>query len=121
MKDRAFTLIELLSILVILGVITIVGVPTMVTSSKKSKERDYNEFRQTVSNAAEVYVETHQDKYITLKNTNNATATIDINDLISVGLLNSQLTNPNTNQTIFETGGTVTAKNVNGTITYTYP
>lgn len=121
MKNRAFTLVELLSILVILGIITIVGVPSIASSSKKTKERDYNEFKQTVKNAAEVYVETHQDKYVNLKKVNNATETIEINDLIAVGLLNSHLVNPNTNKTVYEEGGSVTAKNETGTITYTYP
>lgn len=121
MNNKGFTLIELLAILVILGVITLVAVPSMITTNQNSKNKDYEEFKQTVINAAEVYVETHPDKFPNIK-TNGQTATVTLDDLVAVGLLNSNLTNPNTNKAIFEQGGggTISVKNNGGTLTYTY-
>ena len=59
--NKGFTLVELLAVLFILSVITIVAVPNVITTNQKSKEKDIAEFKKTVENAAEVYVETHLD------------------------------------------------------------
>lgn len=117
-SNKAFTLIELLAIIVVLGVITIVAVPSIATSNKKMKERDYNEFCQTVKNAAEIYVETHQDKteVINLK-AGTSSYEIPVEDLIATGLLNSNLKNPNTNSPV---SGSVTATKSGSKINYTF-
>ena len=119
LNNRGFTLIELLAIIVILGIITIVAVPSIEMSNKNSKERDYNEFCQTVKNAAEIYVETHQDNSEVKKLKNSGTTiSISIEDLVATGLLNSGLKNPKTNAIV---GGSVTASKSGSKIIYTYP
>ncbi|MBR3898400.1 MAG: type II secretion system protein [Bacilli bacterium] len=118
-NKKGFTLIELLAILVILGIITLVAVPNVLSTISRSKTRDYEEFKQTVINAAEVYVETHPDKYPNIK-TPGQSATVTTDDLVTVGLLNSNMTNPDTKKTIFESGGTISVQNSGGTLTYTY-
>ncbi len=117
---NGFTLVELLAILVILGIITIVAVPSVITTNQKANENDYNEFKKTVENAAEVYIETHLEQ----KPTKDGMTTVSINNLIEVGLLNGNLINPKTNKTIDSEKNNatsfVTVENKNGTITYTY-
>lgn len=116
--NRAFTLIELLSIIVLLGVITIVSVPSIATSSKKSKERDRQEFLQTVKNAAEVYVETHQDiDGIQKLKAGISTYCVNIDDLIATGLISSNLKNPDSNANV---RGSVTASMSLNKINYDY-
>lgn len=100
--NKGFTLVELLAVLFILSVITIVAVPNVITTNEKSKEKDIAEFKKTVENAAEVYVETHLDTdwVVDLKKNGNPHC-ININDLIvdketgtGVNLLNPNLKNP---------------------------
>lgn len=118
-KNRGFTLIELLAILVILGVITLVSVPNVIRSKQISQQRDLEEFKKTVENAAEVYVETHPEKYPTIKSPGQST-TVSIDELITAGFLNSNMTNPQTNNSIIESGGIVSVNNNNGSLTYTF-
>lgn len=117
--NKAFTLIELLGIIVLLGVITIVAVPSIVSSSKKTQDRDYNEFCQTVKNAAEVYIETHQDidDIQKLKAGTITTYSISIDDLIATGFINSSLKNPKTNSTV---SGNITVSKAGSKMSYTY-
>jgi len=116
--NKAFTLIELLAIIVILGVITIVSVPSIATSNKKTKERDHEQFCQTIKNAAEVYIETHQDiegiKKLKAGTINSYTITID--DLIATGFINSNLKDSNG----ASVGGSITASKSGSKIVYSY-
>lgn len=97
--NKAFTLVELLAVLFILGVMTVVAVPNVITTNQKSRKNDIEEFKKTVENAAEVYVETNlklkevQD----LKN-NGFQLCITKDKLLpnvnKAGLLNPKLKNP---------------------------
>lgn len=124
---KGFTLVELLAILMILGVITLIAAPAIVSTNKKSIDNDYEEFKKTIENAAEVYVETHLDDIdvINLKN-NGSSMNIDASTLISSGLINGGMKNPKvkpdssgsekiSNQNIY-----VTASKESNTIKYTY-
>ncbi len=113
--NKGFTLVELLAVLVILGTITIIAVPNVITTNQKMAENDYNEFKNTVENAAEIYMETHIDQ----KPVAGETKHISIKTLKDAGFINSNLINPQTKNIISDTD-TITVKNSNGTITYTY-
>lgn len=125
--EKGFTLIELLAILVILGVITLVAAPAIVSTNKKSLENDYKEFKQTIENATEIYVETHLDEanVQSLKNSGIST-NIPVSVLISSGLLNGEMKNPNVksdgsgNEKIIKQDIYVTASKNSSVITYTY-
>ena len=116
--NKGFTLVELLAILVVLGIITLVAVPGVITTNEKSRENDYNEFKKTVENAAEVYVETHIDDYKALKTTNGAQEIIDVDILKEVGLINSNLINPNTGEVV--EGDIIIVSNDNGLLVYEF-
>ena len=112
---KGFTLVELLAVLVILGVITLVAVPSVITTNQKSVENEYNEFKKTVENAAEIYMETHIDQ----KPGVGETKSISVKVLKDAGFINSNLTNPKTKNVISD-DDTISVKKENGTITYTY-
>lgn len=114
---KGFTLVELLAIMALLGVLLLVAVPNIANDNKQSKEREYNEYKKTIENAAEVYVETSDDTYADLKNNNGVTATIQLSELKGAGVLKENLKNPKTNQLA---DGSVSAVNQNGMIKYTY-
>ena len=126
--NNGFTLVELLAVLFILGVITLVSVPNVITTNKKSKENDIKQFKKTVENAAEVYVETHLDlpEVHNLKN-NGIELCISTQKLITsdengdtAGLINSNLKNPKNNTEISSLYASVIAKLEDGEIVYTY-
>lgn len=117
---KAFTLVELLAIFAILGAIVLVSVPSIVSTNKKSEENNYNQYKESVENAAEIYVETHPDKFANVKFTNGATATINTDDLVASGTIQGTLKNPRTNVQLVNEPSSVTVKNQDGTLIYTY-
>ena len=124
--NKGYTLIELLAILFILGIITIVTVPNLITTNKKSKEKEINEFKKTVENAAEIYVETHLDlEEIKQLKENNKPLCINIKKLIidsekGAGLLSPETINPETNTTLSNLNASVQVTKNNGEIIYKY-
>ena len=117
---NGFTLVELLAILAILGAIVLVSVPSIVSTNKKSQENNYNQYKENIENAAEIYVETHPEKYASLKSTNNTTVTIPTEDLVASGVIQGTLTNPKTDVQLINEASSVTVKNQSGTLIYTY-
>ena len=114
--NKAFTLVELLAVLFLLGVITLVSVPNVIDTNKKQKEKEINEFKKTVENAAEVYVETH----LSIKDNLVSENCISLNKLVDAKLLNSNLINPIDNKKIIDSNSFVKALNQNGKIVYEY-
>ncbi len=117
---NGFTLVELLAILAILGAIVLVSVPSIISTNKKSQEQNYDQYTTNIENATEIYIETHPDRYATLKTTNNTTVTINTEDLVASGVIQGTLTNPKTNVQLINEASSVTVKNQNGTLIYTY-
>lgn len=115
--NKGFTLVELLAVLFVLGIITIVTVPSVITTNQKSVQKDINEFHKTIENAAEVYVETHQD----LKKSGTSFC-VNVSTLEDYGLLSGNLQNPDPdhNDTVDNLNASVDVKKIGSEITYTY-
>ena len=107
---KGFTLIELLAVLVIIGVITLVTVPNIINTNKKSVDNDYKEFKQTVENATETYVELRPEVKEEIKI--KGSIEITLKNVADAGLLNKNMTNPKTGKEIGE-------KDVNYIVTVT--
>lgn len=126
--NKGFTLVELLAVIFILGIITTVAVPNIVTTNKKSTENNITQFKKTVENAAEVYVETHLDLQEVQDLKNNGTVLcIPIKRLITnednpdgVGLLNPNLKNPKNGVEIISLNSSIKATKNNNEIIYEY-
>ena len=83
MKKNGFTLVELLSIVVILGIIVVVALPQISGSIGSKKEKQYNKIVKIVENAGKVYL------------TENVTRdSVSIDKLIKSDYLTSGLKNP---------------------------
>ena len=83
MKKNGFTLVELLSIVVILGIIVVVALPQISGSIGSKKEKQYNKIVKIVENAGKVYL------------TENGTMdSVSIDILIKNDYLTSGLKNP---------------------------
>ena len=82
MKKNGFTLVELLSIVVILGIIVVVALPQISGSIGSKKEKQYNKIVKIVENAGKVYL---------TENGTRDSVSIDIlikNDYLTSGLKN---------------------------------
>ena len=117
---KGFTLVELLAVLVILGAIILVAVPSLISTNKASEENEYSECKTTIENAAEAYVESHPDKYADLKNGTTTSVTISTETLVSAGLVEGNMVNPQTGSRIINEASYVSVKNNSGVLTYTY-
>lgn len=126
--NKGFTLVELLAVLTILSVITLVAVPNVITMNKKTRQNDIEQFKRTVENAAEVYVETHLDlEWVQELKNNNVSHCIDIKDLIvdmdkskGSSLLNPNLKNPENNTAVSSLTVSILVKKVDNELVYEY-
>lgn len=106
---NAFTLIELLAIVVFLGVIVLVAVPSLINSNKVSKNNEIEDFNENISVACEAYAAT-----------NTSATSVTVRNLIDNGYLKKSLTNPETEKKVYDENGTVKITKTNGEITCTY-
>lgn len=128
--NKGFTLVELLAVLFILSVITIVAVPNVVNTNKNSKENELEQFKKTIENAAEVYVETHleNEDVKNLKQSANGAYCIPLSKLLpssdtnqGAGLISQNLKDPDGNSiTSLTSSVSVLATKVDGEIKYEY-
>ena len=110
MKNRAYTLIELLSVVVILAIISAIAVPRVLETIGISKITAYNVAKENIVSSAKI-------KY--LADVNNSKITqYTVDDLIKDGYLKKDIKNPITNQKYENTKILIT--NGNGNIKYNY-
>lgn len=95
MSKRAFTLVELLAVIVILGLIALLTVPVVDRIMKDNREKADNVNVDTILNAAYDYIQQNPSKLP--DNTNGATSTFKLEVLINEGILKEGIINPKTN------------------------
>ena len=110
MKNRAYTLIELLSVVVILAIIGAIAVPKVLETIGISKLTAYNVAKNNIVSSAKI-------KYLADVN-NSKTTQYTVDDLIEGGYLKKDIKNPITNQKYEDTKIIIT--NENGNIKYDY-
>lgn len=71
MKNKGFTLVELLGVLVVLGLISLITIPSVTGILKNNKEKAYNKQINTIINAAKTWsiknaneIKKDQDNYV---------------------------------------------------------
>lgn len=97
MKNKGFTLAELLGVIVILGLICLVAFPPILNSIKKSKNNISEATKQVIYGASNAYVNNHLSQFTM---TENSAYCIRIQTLIDSEVLESDLKDPNTNRKI---------------------
>lgn len=118
MKNKGFTLVELIAIILVLSVILTVAFTTLSKSLENSNEREYQTMIDNISLAAEEYTNL-PGIYRKIDEDLKAgkRVIIDITDLINAEIIDEIPTNPKTNKEI--TGYILVEKNSNNELTYT--
>lgn len=94
---KGFTLIEVISVIVILGIIGLIAVPIANNITKSSKEKLYNEQVDRIIDACKNYV--LEDDRVLPEEEDGSVNTVDIGQLKAAGLItNDDIKNPLTNE-----------------------
>lgn len=94
MNTKAFTLIELVAVVLILSAILSFSFPTLINITKKEKEENYDNMVENICLSAKTYIYSNQDDYEDLITIGNKIV-INVNDLISYGIVKENTTNKN--------------------------
>ena len=117
MKKNAFTLVELLAIIVIMASMLLIILPSINNTIKNSEEAKKQESLNSIYMAAENYVMANYDEYSSLNNI-GSTEYVYIMDLINNGYLSIDTVNPN-NDSVFNSKDVVkVTKQENGTFKF---
>ena len=117
MKKNAFTLVELLAIIVIMASMLLIILPSINNTIKNSEEDKKQESLNSIYMAAENYVMANYDEYSSLDNI-GSTEYVYIMDLINNGYLSIDTVNPN-NDSVFNSKDVVkVTKQENGTFKF---
>ncbi len=111
MKNKGFTLLELIGVIVILGVVAVFSIPALTKTFKDSAEKEYNEYVKNITLAAENYFHSETDGII------NGKYFIKVGTLLENGYLKKTI-NPRTNKEISEDATVIISKNEDGTEGY---
>ena len=93
MNKRAFTLIEMIVVLVFISIIALMALPNITTMLKNSVDDEYKIFLDDVFLATEAYIEKYRDDYPSL-NEDGAVTEIYMKDLVDEKLISTNLVNP---------------------------
>lgn len=93
MKQKGFTLIELIAMIVILAVIMILSFSSLTGTLKKTKLKEVEDFKDKLINAATIYVETNISEFSSLSSTGGIVE-VEANTLIQKGYITNDIANP---------------------------
>ena len=124
MKNKGYTLIELLAVFVILGIIIMISVPAITGVINSSKSKSYDQQVIILENAARTYMSENS----TLLPDNDESYNVKIKDLTDSGLLSDEdIKNPNYSSGSTEDkkknqyfDGCIQVTNTNNKFTYSY-
>lgn len=98
-KKKAFTLVELVGVLVIIGILNIILIPVVSNSLKNSKQRLYEKQIDTIIMAAKAFA---SDYAYVLPEENNQTVSINLGQLKDTGYIDKEVKNPINNNNFSE-------------------
>ncbi len=93
MKDKGFTLVEILAVLVIIGLIVLLAFPSIERAIKKSQDNLYNAQINNIKISARDWASDHMDSLPTIEGDN---IDITLGELQKDGYIDKKLNNPKT-------------------------
>lgn len=89
-KNKGFTLVELIGIIIILSIITIVGVPSMLNTLQRNKDKEYETYKETLYLAAEIYISENIETISDFSDPGDKVE-IELSTLVTEGLIKNNL------------------------------
>ena len=95
MKNKGFTLAELLGVIIILGVIALISITAITNTMKENKEELYNIQINNIIVGAKTWASSH---VFELPEQDGESITLTLAELKQDGFVESDITNPKTNE-----------------------
>jgi len=92
MNKKAFTLVELMGVIIVLGLITLLIAPTILNQIRNSKDKIDNVTKKLIYSATDLYLDNKENEYPKL---NGATYCLTLNNLVEDGKLSSPVLDSN--------------------------
>lgn len=99
MKNKGFTLVELIACFIVLGLILLISIPKVNNLISNKEEKEQESFLSEIVLATESYVSKNKDTYPELKTIGQGVC-INFNDIITSGLISQNIVNPQTKKNI---------------------
>lgn len=123
MKKNGFSLIELLTVILILGIISSIGVIKSIEMSNDEKKKEFDNLKEIIEENAKLLVNENNDLYkgIVSKATteNSDICKFSYNELVKNNLMDEGTINPLTNKSISEEDYYIIVSNKDGKYKYT--
>ena len=117
MKNKAFTLVELMAIIVIMASMLLIILPAINNTIKNSEEKKKQDAINNIYMAAENYLMANYEEYLNLDNV-GAVEYVYITDLISNNYLSIDTVNPNNDLAFNNQDAVKVTKKEDGTFSY---
>lgn len=104
MKNKGFTLVEILGVMTLLGIIFALVYPNVINLLDKGEERNYKEYKENICLSAEAYI--HSNINVDTSNAFNNGENVEIHfyELVSSGFLSSNVVDPSNNKAVIDLG-----------------
>lgn len=118
MKNKGFTLTELLVALAIFALVITIAIPSIISAVNRNRERQYELFTSDLITAAEEYVSENRNQFTS--RICNPKCVINIDDLVKNDLLDGDIINPMSQEKLEGTSGVIIVTFVDGKINYEF-
>ena len=115
MKNKGFTLVELLAVIVILGLVLGIAIPKATKTLELKKEHLYELTINELIETAKKYMTNSPQKYMEIEK--NGEVSISVNDLCEEQLISCPVTDPRNKNNI---AGSIKIEYVDNEYVYTY-
>ncbi|HHT37877.1 MAG TPA: type II secretion system protein [Mollicutes bacterium] len=99
MNKKGFTLIEVLSVIIILGVLSVITVPMIIGNIEETKKVAYEQLLENIEQTTQLYIRKNKDSIEGIKTVNNE-VTISLQDLVDKEGLKTPVIDPKTEKEI---------------------